>query len=146
MDFSKLSAMFFGVIFIIILYFIIFYALKIMYKDVKGGGRRKPQIRKKNHGLEVLEAPDNSDLKVGTVIPVRSTITLGRNEGNSIVLVDLHASGNHARLLIKNEVLYIEDLNSTNGTFINGEKIKGKIKLFSKDIIKIGMTKFKVLG
>ena len=146
MDFSKLSAMFFGVIFIIILYFIIFYALKIMYKDVKGGGRRKPQIRKKNHGLEVLEAPDNSDLKVGTVIPIRSTITLGRNEGNSIVLVDLHASGNHARLLIKNEVLYIEDLNSTNGTFINGEKIKGKIKLFSKDIIKIGMTKFKVLG
>ena len=146
MDFSKLSAIVFGIVFIIILYFIIYYSLKIMYKDVKGGGRRRPQIKKKNHGLEVLEAAEKGDIKVGTVIPVRSTISIGRNETNSIVLVDLHASGNHAKLLIKNEILFIEDLDSTNGTLVNGKRIRGKIKLFSNDVVKIGMTKFKVLG
>lgn len=146
MDFSKIAAIIFGVIFIIILYRIIYFALKIMYKDVKGGGRRRPPIRKKNHGLEVLEVAQESDIKIGAIIPVRSTISIGRKEENSIVLIDQHVSGNHAKLLIKNEILFIEDLNSTNGTLVNGRKISGRVKLYSNDIIMIGNTKFKVLG
>ena len=43
-------------------------------------------------------------------------------------------------------MLYIEDLNSTNGTFINGERINSTVKLFSKDEITVGNTKLKVLG
>ena len=42
--------------------------------------------------------------------------------------------------------LLIEDLNSTNGTFVNDKKINGRVKLFSKDIVTIGTTKLKVLG
>lgn len=146
MNFSKLSAVIFGLAFIVILYVIIYYSLKIMYKDVKGGGRTRPPIRKKNHGLEVLKVPGESDIRIGSIIPVRSTISLGRKEENSIVLVDQHVSSNHAKLLIKNEILYIEDLNSTNGTLVNGEKISGRVKLYSQDIIEVGVTKFKVLG
>ena len=146
MDFAKISAIIFGVIFIIILYRIIYFALKIMYKDVKGGGRRRPPVRKKNHGLEVLEVAKDNDIKIGTIIPVRSTISIGRKDENSIVLIDQHVSGNHAKLLIKNDILFIEDLNSTNGTLVNGERISGKVKLYSKDIVKVGNTKFKVLG
>lgn len=146
MDFAKISAIIFGVIFIIILYRIIYFALKIMYKDVKGGGRRRPPVRKKNHGLEVLEVAKDNDIKIGTIIPVRSTISIGRKDENSIVLIDQHVSGNHAKLLIKNDIIFIEDLNSTNGTLVNGERISGKVKLYSKDIVKVGNTKFKVLG
>lgn len=146
MDFAKISAIIFGIIFIIILYRIIYFALKIMYKDVKGGGRRRPPVRKKNHGLEVLEVAQESDIKIGTIIPVRSTISIGRKDENSIVLIDQHVSGNHAKLLIKNDILFIEDLNSTNGTLVNGERISGKVKLYSKDVVKVGNTKFKVLG
>ncbi|MDZ5000356.1 FHA domain-containing protein, partial [Clostridium perfringens] len=53
MGFSKLMTLVFGVAFMIILYFIIYYALKIVYKDVKGGGRRKQPSAKKNYGIEV---------------------------------------------------------------------------------------------
>lgn len=146
MDFAKISAIIFGIIFIIILYRIIYFALKIMYKDVKGGGRRRPPVRKKNHGLEVLEVTEENDVKVGAVIPVRSTISIGRKEENSIVLVDQHVSGNHAKLFIRNDVLFLEDLNSTNGTKVNGNKINGRVKLYSSDVIMVGNTKFKVLG
>jgi len=146
MDFAKISAIIFGIIFIIILYRIIYFALKIMYKDVKGGGRRRPPVRKKNHGLEVLEVAQESDIKIGTIIPVRSTISIGRKDENSIVLIDQHVSGNHAKLLIRNDILFIEDLNSTNGILVNGERISGKVKLYSKDVVKVGNTKFKVLG
>ena len=71
---------------------------------------------------------------------------VSRKDENSITLSDRHVSGNHARLFIKNEVLFIEDLKSTNGTFINGTKVEGKAKLFAKDEVTIGNTKFKVLG
>lgn len=160
MNFSKLLAVVFGVIFIIVLYFIIYYALKIMYKDTKGTVKIRPQGEATNnirstknkgtnfrtHGLEVMKAEDDIDLEVGSVIPVKGTVTLGRKEENSIVLKDLHVSGNHARLLIINNLLYIEDLSSTNGTFVNENRISGKAKLFSKDMVRIGTTIFKVLG
>ena len=115
-----------------------------MYKDVKGEGKKK-RVSKKSYGLEITAAEEIENIKVGTVIPVRSTITIGRKDDNSLVLDDQHVSGHHANLTIKNEVLYLEDLNSTNGTFVNGEKIKNSVKLFKNDQIEIGTTKFKVL-
>lgn len=146
MNFTKLSAIVFGVFFIILLYSLIYSALKIMYKDVKGGGRKRPSGNKKNHGLEVIEISEEANLKKGSVIPVKSTITIGRKDDNSIVLQDLHVSGYHAKLIVKNDVLFIEDLNSTNGTFVNDNKINGRVKLFTKDIVTVGTTKLKVLG
>lgn len=146
MSFSKIAAVVFGFIFIVILYSIIYQALKIMNKDVKGGGKKKQSTSRKTHGLEVIESVDDTSIKKGSVIPVRTNVTIGRKEGNSIVLNDLHVSGNHARLVIKNNVLYIEDLNSTNGTFVNSKKIEGRVKLFINDEVKIGTTTFKVLG
>lgn len=145
MSFSKISAVVFGIAFIIILYSIILFALRIMYKDVKGGGRRRPNHAKKSYGIEVIKIADNSDIKKGSVIPIRGIVTIGRKEENSVVLSDLHVSGKHAKFIIKNNILYIEDLNSTNGTYVNDKRISGKVKLFGKDEIRIGTTVFRVL-
>ncbi|NFO13684.1 FHA domain-containing protein [Clostridium botulinum] len=147
MDFSKISAGIFGAIFIVVLYFIIYYALKIMYKDIKGGGRRRrPANSRGSFGLEILKPGESSDLKEGSVIPIRNDLTIGRKEENSISLSDQHVSGNHARVFVRNTGLFIEDLNSTNGTYVNGNKIKGKQKLSNKDEIRIGTSTFKVLS
>ncbi len=147
---SKIAAVIFGIIFIIILYVIIYYALRIMYKDVKNGDgkrRRTPnQVKKKTIGIEVVFVSIPGDLKKGSVIPVRNDITIGRKEDNSVVLNDQHVSGNHAILSIRNEALVLEDLNSTNGTLVNGKKISGRVRLNINDEIRIGTTKFKVLG
>lgn len=145
MNFTKLMSAVFGVIFIIILYAIIYYSLKIMYKDVKGGGRKKVPARRKAHGLEVLESGENKSLKIGSIIPVRTTITIGRKEDNSIVLRDQFVSGYHAKLYVRNNEFFIEDLESTNGTFINNKKICGRVKLKIEDEIKLGSTAFKVI-
>lgn len=146
MSFSKLSAVIFGVLFIILLYGIIGYALKIMNKDVKSGGRRRASnSSNKSYGVEVLEVTDDTNIKKGSVIPIRNAVTLGRKDDNSVILADPHVSGNHARLIIKNNILFLEDLNSTNGTYVNGKRIQGRVKLFGKDEIKIGSTSFRVL-
>jgi FOG: FHA domain len=146
MSFSKMIAGVFGIVFIIILYVIIYYALKIMYKDVKNGGkRRRPVAAKGNYGLEIINSGEGKDLKDGSIIPIRSDLTIGRKDDNSIVLSDQHVSGNHAKIIFRNNSLFIEDLNSTNGTYLNGNKINGKVKVSNKDEIKIGSAVFKIL-
>jgi pSer/pThr/pTyr-binding forkhead associated (FHA) protein len=146
MSFSKIIAGVFGVVFIVILYVIIYYALKIMYKDVKNGGKKKrPSAVKGNYGLEIINSGNSKDLKDGSIIPIRSDLTIGRKDDNSIVLCDQHVSGNHAKIIVRNDSLFIEDLNSTNGTYLNGNKINGKAKLTNRDEIKIGTSVFKIL-
>lgn len=145
MGFSKLMTLVFGVAFMIILYFIIYYALKIMYKDVKGGGRRKQSSAKKNYGIEVLSTGENSNLEEGSILLLRGTITIGRKEGNTIKLDDQYASGNHAKIIVKNNEIVIEDLNSTNGVFINDERVNGYAKIRANDLIRIGSAIFKVI-
>lgn len=146
MDFSKALTGIFGLIFIIILYVIIYYALKIMYKDVKSGGKkRRPVNQGKNYGLEILNTGGNSDLKEGSIIPIRSELTIGRKEGNTIKLVDQHVSGKHAHIFIRSNKLFLEDLNSTNGTFLNGSRLSGRAQLSNMDEIKIGSSVFKIV-
>lgn len=146
MSFSRIIAGIFGLIFIVILYVIIYYALKIMYKDVKNGGKkRRPPVAKGNFGLEIIDSGNVKTLKEGSIIPIRSELTIGRKDDNSIVLNEQHVSGKHARIIVRNNSLSIEDLNSTNGTYLNGTKLNGKVRLSNKDEIKIGNVVFKVL-
>lgn len=147
MDFGKLMSLAFGIIFIVFLYSIIYYALKIMYRDVKGGGKKRKGTVQKAHGLEVLSSMNEDQLRVGSVIPVTSTITLGRKEDNSILLNNDHfVSSYHAKIYVRNNEFYLEDLASTNGTYVNEEKISGRIRLRVNDTVRLGSTVFKVIG
>ena len=168
MDFDQLAGLFFGVIFIIVLYSIILYALRIMYKDIKGGKRKTTNTIQKNttqknttqktndstkkasgsniRGQEVLTSMDEAKLKVGSVIPMATAITLGRKENNTVVLNDRFVSSYHAKIYLKNREYYLEDLQSTNGTYVNENKIEGNIRLNVNDIIRFGSTAFKVIG
>ncbi|PIV67276.1 MAG: phosphopeptide-binding protein, partial [Nitrospirae bacterium CG01_land_8_20_14_3_00_44_22] len=53
----------------------------------------------------------------------KDTVTIGRNPGNDIHIDNLAISGFHAKLINRGGRFFIEDLNSTNGTFVNGKRI-----------------------
>ena len=145
MSFGKLVTFTFGIVFIILLYVIIYYALKIMYKDVKSGGKARNNSSGIRYGIEVIQTGVNSTLEQGSVVPIRGIITLGRKPENTIVLTEPFVSGNHAKIYAKNNNLYVEDLNSTNGVYVNNERIQEKYKLVADDEVKIGSAIFKVL-
>jgi hypothetical protein len=71
--------------------------------------------------------------------------TLGRRPYNDIVIDNLAVSGEHAVLQMAGSDVYIEDLNSTNGTYINGKAVKKQL-LTSNDTVEIGKYKIKFLG
>jgi len=70
--------------------------------------------------------------------------TLGRRPYNDIVIDNLAVSGEHAVLQMSGQDVFIEDLNSTNGTYINGKAIK-KQQLSHNDTVEIGKYKIKYL-
>lgn len=145
MDFSKLTTIFRFVI-IGIVYIIIFLALRIMYKDIKNGGKKKAAPKKKAFGLEILDAGENSNLKKGGVVPINGELTIGRKNTNHLVLNDQYVSGNHVKLFVRNTDYMIEDLGSTNGTTVNEERLEGKAILRVGDEIGVGSAVFKVIG
>lgn len=81
-------------------------------------------------------------------IPPRVTITspfrIGRREGFDLCLSCRNVSGLHAELALENGQLWIDDLNSTNGTFVNGAKIREKTSLKDGDTVQFGQSVFTV--
>ena len=70
--------------------------------------------------------------------------TLGRRPYNDIVIDNLAVSGEHAVLQMTGHDVFIEDLNSTNGTYINGKAVKKQL-LQHNDTVEIGKYKIKYL-
>ena len=74
-------------------------------------------------------------------------ITIGRAFDNTILIDDASVSRHHAAIRWKKGLLYVTDLNSTNGTTVNGEKVQEGFfyELNYTDQVKIGNVAFKVL-
>jgi pSer/pThr/pTyr-binding forkhead associated (FHA) protein len=71
--------------------------------------------------------------------------TLGRRPYNDIVIDNLAVSGEHAVLQMMANEVYLEDLNSTNGTYVNGKAVKKQL-LQNNDTVEIGKYKIKYIN
>ena len=71
--------------------------------------------------------------------------TLGRRPYNDIVIDNLAVSGEHAVLLMTGNDVYLEDLNSTNGSYVNGKAVKKQL-LQNTDTVEIGKYKIKYVN
>ncbi len=75
----------------------------------------------------------------------RTVLTLGRKHINDLHLDDPGVSGSHAKVLTVGNDSFLEDLNSTNGTFINNKRIQ-KAPLRDQDLIRIGEFELRYLS
>jgi hypothetical protein len=71
--------------------------------------------------------------------------TIGRSADNRIALAgDDFASGHHARVESARDGVWVIDLGSTNGTFVNGERIDGRHRLREGDVVQVGDTELRL--
>lgn len=99
--------------------------------------RRRAAPPKAFASLRVV-APES---RRGEVVPVDGEITVGRGGGCALVLADDHyASTVHARVFRRGNDLYVDDLGSRNGTFVNGTRIHATTRLSRNDRIQFGQT------
>lgn len=89
-----------------------------------------------NFRLVVRRGPQpNQAFEIG-----KEVTTLGRDITNDIVLNDRETSRHHLRLMRSGDTMTIEDLGSTNGTFVNGKRVSGVTPLQNGDMIGLGET------
>jgi len=73
-------------------------------------------------------------------------LLIGRDNGNDVTLNEVSVSGKHAKIFLDNGNVYIEDLKSLNGTFVNGNKVQGRVRVRSNDRISLGTYILNVNG
>jgi hypothetical protein len=82
----------------------------------------------------------------GERFPLKDPTTLGRTQGNDVVLPDPGCSSRHAVIRQESSGWVIEDLGSTNGTWVNGDQLKGIKPLMEGDLIQMGAQSLRVQG
>ena len=97
----------------------------------RGGGNAKAGGR-----LRVIEPPETK----GQSYDLVDELTVGRAGGCQITLDDTYVSQLHARVFRRDGQLYVEDLGSTNGTFLNRKKVTAPIAIRKGDRLQIGKT------
>jgi len=137
-------------VFLIVLYIFIAGAVKAVYRELRpsaartGTGSRAPaaaprppskRSRKAPSKLAVIEGP----LK-GKSYGLGEELTIGRAEKCHIVVDDTYVSQVHARFYANGDSYFVEDLGSTNGTYLNRRRITSPAELSRGDRVKIGKT------
>jgi FHA domain-containing protein len=101
----------------------------------------KTPRRRKQLFLEVVEPADH----VGQTFDLDDELTVGRSPGCGVpTTYDAYSSTLHARLFRRGDQLWVEDLASTNGTFVNSERISRATRLARGDLLQVGATVFEV--
>ena len=129
-------------VFIIIIYLFIFSILRLMYLDIRQMGTRGTSLE--NSYLKVVNRLDSLSFKMQEYYLLGGSVTLGRSPKNDIVTKDKFVSKNHLNITERNGIFYLEDLNSANGTYLNGEKVDAGtlIELQNGDKIGVGFIQF----
>jgi FHA domain len=81
--------------------------------------------------------------KPGTSFDIGDGATMGRSDGAAIRVDDPFASSAHARIFPRGEYMYLEDMGSTNGTYLNGRQVRSSERLRMADVIRIGDSEYR---
>ena len=140
-------------LFLFTLVFILFKMVKWMIADLRGlaeGDHRAPDV---SDAAREPETPDKSilvaldsdiqELEEGdSFVCSHGELLIGRSDDCDVVITAAYASARHARLYFQAGQFWLEDLHSTNGTYINGRQVNSPVVLANGDRIRIGGVTF----
>lgn len=138
-------------VFLAVLYIFVWRAVKAVYLELRPPTRRRPTPVR--HGPSQTRPPArrgrksagrvaviDGDNHKGKTIDLGSELTIGRAEACGLQLEDTYVSQMHARIFSRGEGYVVEDLGSTNGTYLNRRRITSPTELQRGDQVKVGKT------
>jgi pSer/pThr/pTyr-binding forkhead associated (FHA) protein len=137
--------------FLLFLYFFVYRALRTVVTLDLGGGRKARKARKAAQPRAARQANGRSKVPSSVVVKtsdgkklgsyrLSDPMRIGRADGSEIHLDDTYVSQAHARLFGRNGSWFVEDLGSTNGTYLNQQRVTSPSELHPGDTLKIGKS------
>jgi len=131
--------------FAFLLYLFLFLVAIIAIRDLRSNAREEPASEKPADlgRLLVVESEVDGAL-VGQAFDLAPVTSLGRSPTSTVRLLDSYVSADHALLNWRDGRWWLEDLKSTNGTFVNHERVRHLTEAAFGDLIQIGRTTLKL--
>jgi hypothetical protein len=127
-------------LFLALLYLFLARVVRALLRDLQAAAREPGTSLGR---LIVVESP-GGDPEAGRSFELDAITTLGRDVNNAIVVEDPFASAEHAVLTYRGRSWYIEDLGSTNGTYVNGRAVATVAPLGYGDEVSIGQVRLRL--
>jgi FHA domain len=145
--------------FLVVLYLFLLWVARSAMKDLARGGDtvaasspvEPPGPRRRASAVPDLRAGVTPQLVVvaakgyepGASWDIGGGAMMGRSDGAEIRVEDQFASSAHARIFSRGDYMYVEDMGSTNGTYLNGRQIQAPERLKMADVIRIGDSEYR---
>jgi hypothetical protein len=145
--------------FLLVLYLFLLWVARSAMKDLSRGGEaaaaagpvEPPGPRRRASSVPDLRAGVSPQLVVvaakgyepGASWDIGGGATMGRSDGAEIRVEDPFASSAHARIFSRGDFMFVEDMGSTNGTFLNGRQLRAAERLKMADVIRIGDSEYR---
>jgi hypothetical protein len=126
--------------FLALLYVFLAAVTRILLRDLRGAAVG----RASSLGRLVVVASDVAEPTAGQAFALGAVAPIGRDVNNAIVVDDSFASAEHAVLTFRGRTWYVEDLASTNGTFVNGLRVAGLAAIGFGDEVQVGRVRFRL--
>src|SRR5512138_1873505 len=132
---------------VLLLYFFLWQVLRFVMRDLRAGGQLSGDgVSKSPYGQLLVLRAGASGVAAGKTFPLGPSNIIGRSMENcEIALNDTFLSSQHARLELQGDVWVLEDLNSTNGTFVNEIEVRDAISVEEGDIIRVGRVEMRLV-
>lgn len=140
MDPTLLAIWVIRLLFLGLLYLFLWSVVRVLLRDLRTAAR---EPTREIGRLVVLESP-GGEPRAGSAFRLDAVTTLGRDVNNAIVLEDDFASATHAALTYRGRAWYLEDFDSTNGTFVNGHRVEGIVAIAFGDELQIGQVRMRL--
>jgi hypothetical protein len=140
MDGALLVVWLVRLLFLALLYLFLARVVRALLVDLRAAARQPGAALGR---LVVVESP-SGDPEAGRSFDLDAITTLGRDVNNAIVVEDPFASAEHAVLTYRGRSWYVEDLGSTNGTYINGRAVASVAPLGFGDEVGIGQVRLRL--
>ena len=126
------------------IYLFIFGIMRLIYLDINSEKLRSRRTKGNYPYLKLLNQREHLNFKVEESYIVDKNLSIGRTSDNDIVLSNPFLSKKHARLIVREGQVYLEDLGSKNGTFLNENRLNkyDNALLRNGDKIRLGNVEF----
>jgi pSer/pThr/pTyr-binding forkhead associated (FHA) protein len=126
--------------FVALIYIFLFFVVRALWRDLRSGIVTAGQALGR---LVVVAAPEGQP-PVGSSFDLDAVNSIGRDVNSSIVIEDTFVSADHAMLTFRGRAWYVEDRGSTNGTWVNGQRVESYLPLGYGDEIQVGQVRLRL--